>query len=76
MWSVGSFRGEEDHGVVERVDLKPGCGSGTEEWYAVDLGWGVEVRREGDGAQGHFRTSALRILLCWRRDSRENEVEG
>lgn len=42
----------------------------------LDLGWGVEVRRGGDGAQGHFRMSALRILLCWRRDSRENEVEG
>lgn len=54
MWGVGSFRGEEDHRVVERADLKPGCGPGTEEWYAVGLGLGRGGQERRGRSPGTF----------------------
>ena len=54
VWGVGSFRGEEDHRVVERADLKPGCGPGTEEWYAVGLGLGRGGQERRGRSPGTF----------------------
>lgn len=51
-------------------------GPGTEERVRLGEGWDVDVRRGGDGAKGHVRTSALGTVLCWRAGRRGWELEG